>query len=1009
MNNNSQDSRPFNFAKSIDYHELFDNAAILLFTTDMEGNFINCNKYVRQLGYEPDELTTMSVFDLVAPEYVDLVKKKIVDKLKGVDTTAYNIEIIDRNEKRVVLELNTRLIYDRERPVGIQGAARDITEQRKTQVALEASEQKFRTLAEHSKAIVYITKGDSFIYVNPATEEITGYREEELLKMKLWDVIHPDSLPQARETGFADLWDEDMSANLEVKLLNKNNEERWVYLTGVKIIYDGEPAIMGSAIDITARKRGDEALSEAKQLLDNIINFLPDAFMIIDSRGQVLAWNRAMEKLTGVSAKDMVGKGDYEYAIPFYGDRRPILIDLVMASEETVNKSYEATSRSGYTITGEVFVPTFGDGGAYLWGIATLLFNSSGGIIGAIESIRDITQRKQMEEALITQTEYLTMLLEKSPTGIAIQDSIGKFTFINNRITEITGYVMEDIPTMEAWLAKAYPNHISRKILMDDWDHQMRLNQKANGVARVHCKDGSVKNIEFHAVRLPNDQVIFGLWDMTWQKQVEETLRMGEARFKALSDASFEGIILTENDICIEANRKVAEMLGYDIADLIGMNTITLAVPDTYAAIKCRMGDDYDLPYEGFIVRKDGSTLPVEIQTRSFEYQGRNIRAEAYRDLSERLQAEAELTRQRKNLQALFVNSLNAVALVNRDGLVVDINPQFTVMFGYTAEECRGKNLNDLIIPEELAQEYSDIQTRIQRREPVQLETLRKSKDGKLVHVLGQVVVIPDYGAYIMYYDISDRRKKEQIIKDQMQELEAKNAEMERFTYTVSHDLRSPLITIKGFAGLLIDDIRQGEHKRLESDLGRIISAADKMNDLLSDLLELSRIGRLLNEFTCFSMTNLTEEVVELLAGSIQEHQVKVTVQPNMPIVCADQARIREVIQNLIENSIKFMGANNEPLIEIGSAAIEGETVFYIRDNGIGIETRYQDTIFGLFNKLDASVEGTGIGLSLVKRIIEFHDGRIWVESAGLGHGSCFYFTIGHKSEVNTNKSGLEE
>ncbi|MGE5389877.1 MAG: PAS domain S-box protein [Deltaproteobacteria bacterium] len=1006
---NSQDTRSIPFDKIIDYHELFDNAAILLFTTDIEGNFISCNKHVRQLGFEPGEIVKMNIFDLVAPEYNDLVKAKIADKIQGVDITAYDIEIINRVNERIFLELNTRLIYDGERPIGIQGAARDITNQKKVQAALEASEQKFRILTENSKSIVYILKEDSFIYVNPALIQITGYSEGELLGMNFWDVVHPDSRIMAQETGLARLRGEDIPSSYELKLLSKNNEDRWVYLTGVRIIYDGEAAVMGSAIDITERKRSDEALREAKQLLDNIIDFLPDAFMAIDSQGKVLAWNRAMEKLTGVSAADIVGKGDYEYAIPFYGSRRPILIDLMLASEETVKESYAATSRFGYTITGEVFVPGFGDGGAYLWGIATLLYNSAGEIIGAIESIRDITKRKRMEEALISQTEYLTMLLEKSPTGIAIQDSKGNFTFLNNRITEMTGYIIEDIPTMEAWVEKAYPNARSRKILMDDWDYQMRLYQKANGVARVHCMDGSTKNIEFHAVRLPNDQVIFGLWDMTWQKQVEETLRMGEARFKALSDASFEGIILTENDICIEVNRKAAEMLGYDITELIGMNTVTLAVPDTYAAIKCRMGDEYDLPYEGFIVRKDGSTLPVEIQTRSFEYQGRNIRAEAYRDLSERLQTEAELTRQRQNLQALFINSLNAIALLNKDSVVMDINPQFTAMLGYSLEECRGKHLNDLIIPEGLAHEYTDIQSRVQRREPIQVETIRKSKDGRVLDVLAQAVPIPNYGAYVTYYDIGDRKKKEQIINDQLLELEAKNAEMERFTYTVSHDLRGPLITIKGFAGLLMDDIKQGEHKRLESDLTRIIRAADKMNELLSDLLELSRIGRLLNDFTSFSMTALAEEVVELLAGSIKEHQVEVVIQPDMPPVFADQARIREVIQNLVENSIKFRGERKKPLIEIGATKIEEEIVFFIRDNGVGIDTRYQDTIFGLFNKLDASAEGTGIGLSLVKRIIEFHQGRVWVQSAGVGHGSCFYFTLGHKSQVNTNKSGLEE
>jgi len=992
---NSYDSAALPHDNRIDYHEIFDNAAIFLFTLDMKGNFTSCNKYVRQMGYEPEEITRMNVFDLVVPEYIELVKSKIADKIAGVDITAYDVEVMNPAGDRLVLELNSRLIYDGQTVIGVQGAARDITKQKKIQAALEASEQKFRTLTEHSKAIVYMLKGDCFIYVNPALAELTGYSEEELLSMKFWDVVHPDSQSLARERGLARQNGMDVPSTYELKLLSKNNEEVWIYLTGARIIYNGDPAVMASAIDITERKRGEEALRESKRLLDNIINFLPDSFMVIDSKGKVLAWNRAMEKLTGVSAEDMVGKGDYEYSISFYGTRRPILIDLVLASEDVLQQNYSTISRAGYTITGEIFVPGFGDGGAWLWGIATLLYNSSGEIIGAIESIRDITQRKRMEDALITQTEYLTMLLEKSPTGIAIEDSSENFSFLNSRLTEITGYTMEDIPTMEAWLEKAYPNARSRKILMDDWYFQIRTQQRANGTARVHCKDGSVKNIEFHAIRLPNEQVIIALWDMTWQKQVEETLRMGEARFKALSDASFEGIVLTENDVCIEVNRKAAEMFGYAIPEMIGMNTMSLAAPDTYAGIKNRIGNDYELPYEGFIVRKDGSTLPVEIQTRGFEYQGRAIRAEAYRDLSERLQTEGELTRQRQNLQALFINSLNAVVLLDYEYKILDINPQFTDMFGFTLDECRGKELSEIIVPDGLAEQYTEIKKKVTMRDAVQMETLRRNKQGKVLDVLMQAVPIPDYGGYIMYLDISDRRRKEQIINDQLLELEAKNAEMERFTYTVSHDLRSPLITIKGFAGLLMDDIKQGEHQRLEADLTRIMSAADKMNELLSDLLELSRIGRLLNDFTSFSMTTLAEEVVELLTGSIQGHKVRVLVQPDMPVVCADQARIHEVIQNLIENAIKFRGEQKAPLIEIGSTESDSEIIFFVRDNGIGIEARFQDSIFGLFNKLDSTAEGTGIGLSLVKRIIEFHQGRIWVESAGAGHGSTFYFTLG--------------
>ena len=228
-------------------------------------------------------------------------------------------------------------------------------------------------------------------------------------------------------------------------------------------------------------------------------------------------------------------------------------------------------------------------------------------------------------------------------------------------------------------------------------------------------------------------------------------------------------------------------------------------------------------------------------------------------------------------------------------------------------------------------------------------------------------------------------------------ELELKNAELERFSYTASHDLKSPLITIKGFLGFLREDAKHGNLKRLEADIQRISDAADKMQRLLNDLLELSRIGRSVNQPEAIDLNNMISEVVELLHGRIQGGAVpiRVNVEENLPQVYGDRARLLEVWQNLIDNAAKFMGSQPEPQIEIGRAGIakDGLPVFFVRDNGMGIDPKFKDRIFGLFDKLDARSEGTGIGLALIKRIIEFHGGRIWVESE-LGKGSTFYFTL---------------
>ena len=226
-----------------------------------------------------------------------------------------------------------------------------------------------------------------------------------------------------------------------------------------------------------------------------------------------------------------------------------------------------------------------------------------------------------------------------------------------------------------------------------------------------------------------------------------------------------------------------------------------------------------------------------------------------------------------------------------------------------------------------------------------------------------------------------------------IQELGNRNAELERFTYTVSHDLRSPLVTIKGFLGMLNKDLLEEHTDRVANDIQRIAGAADKMDTLLSDLLELSRIGRIINPPEKVDLVQLTQEVLETVHGRIHAGNITTYIDPNLPFVYGDRIRLREVFENLVDNAAKYMGNQPAPLIEIGVRE-EKEITLFVKDNGTGIDPKYHSRIFGLFEKLDATSEGTGIGLALVKRIIETHGGKIWVESEGLGKGSIFCFTI---------------
>ncbi len=231
-------------------------------------------------------------------------------------------------------------------------------------------------------------------------------------------------------------------------------------------------------------------------------------------------------------------------------------------------------------------------------------------------------------------------------------------------------------------------------------------------------------------------------------------------------------------------------------------------------------------------------------------------------------------------------------------------------------------------------------------------------------------------------------------------ELEARNTELERFVYTVSHDLRSPLVTISGFLGVLMEDVQKGNTRGVEDDLEHIRNAVDKMQRLLTDLLELARIGRIAHPPEPVAFTALTREAAALVAGRLAQRSVAVDIAPDMPVVKVDRARLLEVMQNLLDNAAKFMGGQINPRIEVGVRQDGQDDVFYVKDNGQGILPAYHQRVFGLFERLDSSQDGTGVGLAIVKRIIEAHGGRIWVESEGAGRGSTFCFTIGKPGEA---------
>ena len=229
--------------------------------------------------------------------------------------------------------------------------------------------------------------------------------------------------------------------------------------------------------------------------------------------------------------------------------------------------------------------------------------------------------------------------------------------------------------------------------------------------------------------------------------------------------------------------------------------------------------------------------------------------------------------------------------------------------------------------------------------------------------------------------------RRERLLK----ELEAKNTELERFTYTISHDLKSPLSGIMGFASLLRKNLEEGKVEKVEKDLKQIENGVTLADRLLTDTLELSRIGRVVNPPEDVPFGKIVQDALEQTSAKIKSNSIEVSVAEDFPAVHVDRMRIVEALVNLIENSINHSSEQPHPKIDLGYRVDGEETVFFVKDNGIGIDKSHNEKVFELFYKIDKSGKGTGAGLAIVKRIVEVHNGHIWIESEkGKGCTVCF-------------------
>ena len=499
---------------------------------------------------------------------------------------------------------------------------------------------------------------------------------------------------------------------------------------------------------------------------------------------------------------------------------------------------------------------------------------------------------------------------------------------------------------------------------------------------------------------------------------------------QAILDSSEYGIISTDTKGVIATFNHTAEiLLGYKAEEMIGIQTPAIIHdPDEvreYAELLSKeLGKKIEPGFETFVaktrlgmidnrewlyVRKDGSTFSVYLSVTAIRGVDQEIIGflGTFFDLSERKTYQANLRESEARYEALFDSASDAIILGGIDGQFIECNPAALTIFGCTHQQIVGNTIGDFspeYQPDGMlsSEKAKKIIFAALRGKPQFFEWRHAKFDNTPfdAEVALNAVTIDNVPRLLgTIRDITDRKKADEERLLLIKELEIKNTEMERFAYTISHELKTPLVTIAGFAGILLSDVSAGSNEKLPDHIRQITTAVDTMSVLLNELLELSRIGRVTDQRENVGLGELTQIVVEAVRLQADERNIVFEIAPDIPEVWGDLSRLKEVLKNLIENAVKFSANQSDVLVKIGSRKQLDEEIFYVQDNGIGIDPAYQGRIFGLFERLNPKIEGTGVGLALVQRILEDHGGRIWVESEGTGTGSTFCFTLPESKE----------
>jgi PAS domain S-box-containing protein len=614
--------------------------------------------------------------------------------------------------------------------------------------------------------------------------------------------------------------------------------------------------------------------------------------------------------------------------------------------------------------------------------------------------------------------ERFRKVFENSPIGMALVAPDFRFFAVNPAWISMTGYSEQELLQL-SFTDITHPDYLEGDI--------KHIQELIAGTISVYSsekqyirKDKSILWGRLRVTAIRDEKEVCRylaaqIEDITDRKEAEEALRESESRLRSFIETSQDSVVLIDEEgRVIEWNSGSERISGIPKTEVVGRYiwdiTFTMAPQErrtgellTHLEHVMRSSLSTGVPIFDTSqivesVHPDGnrfftSQVIFPIKTKKgFRF------GSIARDITLEKKAEAAIRESEEKFRLVVEHAPEAI-FIQTEGRFAYVNPAACSLFNIPSSDMlMGTPVPERVHPDfrkkvdEWIQFLNEKCTPISQKEEKILSLHEREIDVEVSAV--PVVYQGKNGSLVFITNIAERKRAEAEKESLIAELARKNTELDRFTYTISHDLKSPLIAIRAFLCLLEDDLKSGDSSQAGSDIRQISESAKKLESLINTLLSLSRSGRTVSIPLPVHLHEIVHTAAGLLGVVIQERGIDLVVDANLPVVMGDRERLLQVMTNLIDNAVKFMGDQKQPEIEVGMQQENGGTVLFVRDNGMGIQKENLSRIFSLYEQLNPDIPGTGIGLATVKRIIEAHGGRIWAESDGHGKGTTFRFTL---------------